>query len=74
MTVRREVMVLAGLVLGVDAVFVAAYFLAGIQRASDGSRLLFTGVWTALTLGIVIRGLTRIRAARTGGSVGRAAG
>lgn len=64
MTVKREALVLVGLVLAVDAVFVGAYFVAGIERASDGAKVAFTAIWTVITLGVVIRGLTRIRGAR----------
>jgi nitric oxide reductase large subunit len=64
MTLRREVFVLVGLVLAVDAVFVAVYFLAGVQHSTDTAKVAFTIVWTLLTLGVVLRGLTRIRSAR----------
>ena len=64
MTVKREALLLVGLVLAVDAVFIAVYFGAGIQRASDSVKLGFTVVWTAINLVVVIRGLTRIRSAR----------
>jgi len=64
MTVKREALVLVGLVLVVDAIFIALYFGAGIQRASDSVKLVFTVVWTGINLAVVIRGLTRIRSAR----------
>ena len=64
MTVKREALVLVGLVLAVDAVFIAVYFGAGIERASDSLKVGFTVVWTAINLAVVIRGLTRIRSAR----------
>jgi hypothetical protein len=64
MSVRREVLGLVGLVLVVDAIFAATYFLAGIGRATDGAKLAFTAVWTVATLLVVVRGLTRIRRAR----------
>ncbi len=64
MTVTREVLVLVGLVLAVDALFIAVYFGAGIERASDTLKIAFTVVWTVINLAVVIRGLTRIRAAR----------
>ena len=64
MTVRREALVLVGLVLAVDAVFIGAYFLAGIAHAGDAGKVAFTVAWTAITLLIVLRGLTRIRSIR----------
>jgi hypothetical protein len=56
--------VLVALVLGVDALFVAIYFLGDLRRASDTGKLVFTALWTLVTLGVVIRGLSRIRSAR----------
>ena len=64
MTVKREALVLVGLVLAVDVLFIAVYFGAGIERASDGMKLGFTVVWTVINLAVVVRGLTRIRGAR----------
>lgn len=64
MTVKREALVLVGLVLAVDTIFVGVYFGAGIERAPDSMKIVFTVVWTAINLAVVIRGLTRIRSAR----------
>jgi hypothetical protein len=64
MTVKREALLLVGLVLAVDAIFIAVYFAAGIERASDSVKIAFTVVWTVINLAVVIRGLTRIRSAR----------
>ena len=64
MTVKREVLSLIGAVLIVDAVFAAAYFLAHVDRSGDRIKLVFTAVWTGITLAVVIRGLTRVRRAR----------
>jgi membrane protein DedA with SNARE-associated domain len=64
MAVRREVLILVGLVVFIDVVFIAAYFLGGIDRSSDQMKLLFTVVWTVITLVVVLRGLLRIRRAR----------
>jgi hypothetical protein len=63
-TVRREALVLVGLVLAVDAVFIGTYFLAGILRAGGATKAAFTIAWTAITLLVVLRGLTRIRSIR----------
>jgi hypothetical protein len=64
MAVKREVVILVGLVVVVDVVFIAAYFLGGIDRSSDQLKLLFTVAWTVITLVIVLRGLLRVRQAR----------
>jgi hypothetical protein len=61
---RREVIVLVALVLGVDLVFVAVYFLGRLRSASDPVKVGYTVLWTLATLGVVIRGLTRLRRAR----------
>jgi hypothetical protein len=63
-TLRREVILLVAVVLVVDGIFVAAYFLAGIWDASNTGKLVFTAVWTLTTLVIAVRGLSRIRSAR----------
>jgi hypothetical protein len=62
--VAREALLLVGLVLLVDAAFVAAYFLGELRTLSDPAKLAFTVVWTVVTLVVVIRGLSRIRKAR----------
>jgi len=64
---RREVLTLVGLVLGADALFIAAYFLFHLADRSPGVRLGFTAGWTLVTLAIVLRSLSRIRAARLRG-------
>jgi hypothetical protein len=61
---RREALTLVLAVLVVDAVFVAIYFLTQLRHASNGMKVAFTVVWTAITLAVVIRGLSRIRTAR----------
>lgn len=55
---------LVALVLAVDALFIAVYFGAGIERAPDSMKIAFTVVWTVINLAVVIRGLTRLRSAR----------
>jgi hypothetical protein len=66
-SVRREVLTLIVLVVGVDLVFMAGYFLARVEATSGAVKLGFTILWTLATLGVVIRGLTRVRRARLGG-------
>jgi hypothetical protein len=61
---KREVLQLVGLVLLVDLMFVAAYFLGKLRTASDPAKLVFTAVWTLMTLAVVIRGLARVRKTR----------
>jgi hypothetical protein len=61
---RREVLLLLALVLALDAVFVAIYFLGHVRGASDTSKVVFTAVWTLATLVLAVRGLSRIRSAR----------
>jgi hypothetical protein len=51
-------------VLLVDAVFIGAYFLGHVGTASDRIKVGFTVLWTLVTLGVVIRGLSRVRRAR----------
>jgi hypothetical protein len=49
--------VLVALVLAVDAVAIAIYFLANIRRADPTVQLLFVIVWTVVTLAVVVRGM-----------------
>jgi hypothetical protein len=61
---RTEVLLLVALVLALDAVFVAIYFLADVRSSSDTGKVAFTAVWTLATLVVAVRGLSRIRSAR----------
>jgi hypothetical protein len=64
--VRREVLILVALVLAVDGLFIAGYFVGGLTLAAAPVKLGFTALWTLVTLAIVLRGLTRIRGLRAG--------
>ena len=61
---RHEVLVLVGLVLLVDVLFVAGYFLFRLPLAGGSAKLGYTVAWTVATLFVVLRGLTRIRSMR----------
>lgn len=62
--VKKEAFVLLLMVVLVDAVFIAVYFVTGLRDASSAVKLTFTVVWTIITLAVVIRGLSRIRTVR----------
>ena len=64
---KRELLVLVGLVLALDVAFGAGYYLGGLGRAGGQVKLVYTVVWTAATLLLVLRGLGRIRAERIRG-------
>ena len=64
--VKREVVTLVVLVLLVDGLFIGGYFAAGLVRASVAVKLGYTAVWTLVTMVVVLRGLSRIRAIRAG--------
>jgi hypothetical protein len=68
---RREVLRLVGLVLLVDGIFIAGYFVAGLTAASANLTFGYMIVWTAVTLAVVLRGLGRVRAARLRLMLGR---
>jgi hypothetical protein len=61
---RREVLVLVGLVLAVHAVFLMGYYLGGVAHRPYGFKLGYTATWTVAALLVVLRGLTRVRAER----------
>jgi hypothetical protein len=62
--VKKEALTLLLVVVAVDAVFIAVYFITGLRNASSGVKVTFTVVWTIITLAVVIRGLSRIRTVR----------
>lgn len=64
--VKRETLALVVLVLIVDGLFIGGYFAAGLVRASTAAKLGYTAAWTLVTMVVVLRGLTRIRAIRSG--------
>ena len=61
---RRELFLLVLAVLLVDALFIAGYLLARLGHASHSVKIAYTAGWTAVTLIVVLRALTRIRALR----------
>jgi hypothetical protein len=66
---RRELFLLLAMVLVVDAVFYAGYFLFHLDVAGDGAKIGFVAAWTIVTLLVVLRRLARIRSLRgRGGS------
>jgi len=62
--VKRELLRLVLAVVLVDALFIAGYYLFRSELVSSPGKMGFTAVWTAVTLFIVLRALTRIRALR----------
>ena len=64
--VKREVLTLVVLVLLVDGLFIGGYFAAGLVHTAAAAKLGYTAVWTLVTLVVVLRGLSRIRAIRAG--------
>lgn len=61
---KRELLTLVGLVVLVDGVFIAIYYAAGLEAAPADRKLAYTAVWVLATLVVVLRSLSRIRAAR----------
>ena len=61
---RHEVLRLVVAVVLVDALFIAGYFLFHLQRVGSTAKIAYTGAWTAVTLLVVLRALTRIRSLR----------
>ncbi len=63
---KRELFLLLAMVLVVDALFIAGYFLFRVAAAGDPLKIGYTAAWTAATLLVVLRGLSRIRSLRRG--------
>ena len=62
--VRKHLMIMVGLILVIDAIAIIVFRTLGIEDAPRDRRLIFTGVWTVVSLLIVLNGLYRIRIAR----------
>ena len=69
--VRKHLMVMVALILAIDAVAVIAFRAMGIDEAPRDRKILFTGVWTLVSLAAVLNGLYRIRVARNIGARSR---
>ena len=61
---RRRLLWLVLAVLVVDALFVAGFYLLRLPHAPEHARIAYTAAWTAVTLGVVLRALARIRSVR----------
>ena len=66
--VRKHLMVMVALILAIDAVAILVFRGMGIDEAPRDRKILFTGVWTLLSLAVVLNGLYRIRVARNMGA------
>jgi hypothetical protein len=61
---KRELLLLVAIVLLIDGGFIAVYLLTPLRSATGMLKLGYTGLWTGVTLIVVLRGLGRIRALR----------
>ena len=62
--IRKQLMIMVGLILVIDAIAIAVFNAWDIGDAPRRTRTLFTMVWTVVTLAAVLNGLYRIRLAR----------
>jgi hypothetical protein len=69
--IRKHLMVMAALILAIDAVAIALFRMMGIEEAPRDRKMLFTAAWTLLSLAVVAHGLYRIRVARYPGGRAR---
>jgi hypothetical protein len=63
---RRQLLVMIGVIVVVDAIAIGAWFLAGIRGRGAVVQLLFAIVWTAATLAAVVVSMRKIREAGKG--------
>jgi hypothetical protein len=61
---KRQLLIMIGLVTAIDAVAVAILFLGGIRGRGQAVQLLFAVVWTVAILAVVVGSMRRIREAR----------
>jgi hypothetical protein len=64
--IRRQLVVMLALVAVVDAIAIAAWFLAGLRGRSGGVQLCFAIAWTVATFGVVVVSMRKIRQANSG--------
>jgi hypothetical protein len=62
--IKRLVLRMLGLILLVDALAIAVFFIAHLEDAGRNVRLAFTIGWTLVTLAIVLTSLRQIRIER----------
>ena len=63
---RGHIIRMVAWVLGIDAVAVAVYYGAHLSSADERTRMIFTFVWSIVTIAVVLTALRRIRIARLG--------
>ena len=61
---KRQLLIMIGLVTAIDVVAVAILFLGGIRGRGQAVQLLFAVVWTVAILGVVVVSMRKIRSAR----------
>ena len=61
---RKLLLQMVAAVVLLDVAAIGLYYGLHVQRTTPRTQALFTGVWTILTLVVVLTGLGRIRAAR----------
>lgn len=70
-TSRKLLLTMVGLVVGLDAVAIGAYYAFDIGRRANQVQMAFVVIWTMLTLAVVLVLLHRIRLLRDA-AMGRA--
>jgi hypothetical protein len=68
---RRHLLEMIGLVIGLDAITIAIYYALGMKYRAPRVQIAFTAVWTVLTLLVVLRGMGKVRRARVEGRLGQ---
>ena len=61
---RRQLLVMLGLVAVVDAVAIGTWFLAGLRGRSGGVQVFFAIAWTMATLAVVLVSMRKFREAK----------
>lgn len=63
---RRHLIEMIALVAVLDAITIGIYYAVGMTSRAPRVQIVYTAVWTVLTLLIVLRGMNRVKAARLG--------
>ena len=68
---RRHLLEMIALVIVLDAITIGVYYALGMKYRPPRVQIVFTAIWTLLTLLVVLRGMGKVRKARLEGRIGR---
>jgi hypothetical protein len=61
---KRNLLTMVGAIVVLDGIAIGLYYALDIKSAAPRTQAIYSGVWTAVTLAVVLTILARIRRAR----------